>query len=128
MRLGTALPALVGIGLLAMVSGCRRPAPPPPATSSNIPPIESGVYGFSGAGVPMEQPEGVIGECIWIFDRNNQRQIAKADCSARAPGKYRIVLAPGHYVLHGPGGILPLEIKAGQWLKVDSIASLPLAP
>jgi hypothetical protein len=87
--------------------------------------MQSGVYGFSGAGVPLEQPEGVIGECIWIFDTTDHRQVAKAECLKSAPGRYRVVLAPGRYVLHGPGGRKQIEIKPRTWLKVDSIAMLP---
>jgi hypothetical protein len=92
------------------------------------PPIQSGVYGFSGAAAPYTDPEGVIGECIWIFDEGDHAQIAKATCAKGDPGKYRVVLKPGRYVLHGPGGIKKLQIKQGEWIKIDSVALLPVAP
>lgn len=123
-----ALAGLVGSVALIAVIGCRPNVGPPQTGASSQPPVEAGVYGFSGAGVPMEEPEGVIGDCIWIFDEADHRQVAKAECQERAPGRYRLVLAPGHYVLRGPGGAKPIEIKPGAWLEIDSIAALPLAP
>jgi hypothetical protein len=93
------------------------------------PPIQSGVYGFSGGKVPgADYPEGVIGECIWIFDQLNKKQIAKGECTERSPGKFRVVLQPGRYVVHGPGGNEPIEIKAGQWIKIESVTLLPAGP
>ena len=93
------------------------------------PPVESGVYGFSGGKSPLStDPEGVIGECIWIFDAANQRQVAKGDCSEKEPGKFRVVLKPGRYVVHGPGGNHNVEIKPGGWVKVTSVALLPIGP
>jgi hypothetical protein len=92
------------------------------------PPIQSGVYGFSGGKVPYGDPEGVVGECIWIFDEHNKSQVAKGECAERTPGKFRVVLKPGRYVVHGPGGNRAVEIKHGQWVKIESIVALPLAP
>lgn len=89
---------------------------------------ESGVYGFSGARVAEGAPEGVIGECVWIFDERDKRQIAKGDCREAEPGKFRIALKPGRYVVHGPGGSQRIEVKRGMWLKVMSLVELPLAP
>lgn len=104
------------------------PASPPPSNSASGAPGESGVYGFSGARVAEGAPEGVIGECIWIFDENDQSQIAKGDCREAEPGKFRISLKPGKYVVHGPGGNQRIEVKRGTWLKVTSLVELPLAP
>jgi len=97
-----------------------------PAKAPPQPPIQSGVYGFSGGKSPgADFPEGVVGECIWIFDQANKNQIAKGDCSERSPGKFRVVLKPGHYVVRGPGGNKPIEVKPGQWIDVESITLLP---
>jgi hypothetical protein len=98
-------------------------APEPPE-----PPIQSGVYGFSGAKTPDSEATGVVGECMWIYDAQNQKQIAAADCYQNNPGTFRLVLKPGRYVVHGPGGVKPIEIKDGGWVKIVSIANLPLAP
>lgn len=92
------------------------------------PPVQSGVYGFSGAKVPYGDPEGVVGECIWIFDAENQHQVAKGDCYENKPGSFRVVLKPGHYVVRGPGGNKAVEVKDGGWVKIESIVMLPLAP
>jgi hypothetical protein len=90
------------------------------------PPIQSGVYGFSGGKVPgADYPEGVIGECIWIFDQLNKNQVAKGECPERSPGKFRVVLKPGRYVVHGPGGNTRVEVKPGQWIKIESVTMLP---
>jgi hypothetical protein len=102
---------------------------PKAAGSQPEAPIESGVYGFSGGKVPgTDYPEGVIGECIWIFDQFNVNQIAKGDCTERSPGKFRLVLKPGRYVVRGPGGNKPIEVKAGQWIKIESVTLLPAGP
>jgi hypothetical protein len=99
------------------------------ATTPAEAPVQSGVYGFSGGKVPgADFPEGVIGECIWIFDQANKNQIAKGECSERRPGKFRVVLKPGRYVVHGPGGNKPIEVKAGQWLNIESVTLLPAGP
>jgi hypothetical protein len=98
-------------------------------TKAAEPPIQSGVYGFSGGRVPgADFPEGVIGECIWIFDQANKNQIAKGECSERSPGKVRVVLSPGRYMVRGPGGNRPIEIKAGQWINIESVTLLPAGP
>jgi hypothetical protein len=99
------------------------------ATAPNSqPPIQSGVYGFSGAKAPDSVTSGVVGECMWIYDAQNQNQIATADCYQNNPGTFRLVLKPGRYVVHGPGGVKPIEVKDGGWVKIVSIADLPVAP
>jgi hypothetical protein len=93
------------------------------------PPVQSGIYGFSGGKVPgADFPEGVIGECIWVFDQHNHNQITKGDCSEQRPGQFRVVLKPGHYVVRGPGGNKPIEVRAGQWIKLESVTMLPKGP
>jgi hypothetical protein len=89
-------------------------------------PVKSGVYGFSGARSGDRDPKGVIGECIWIFDRSNKAQLAKGDCLESDPGKFRVPLKPGKYVVRGPGGNRPVVVKDGQWVKVVSIVPLPV--
>ena len=103
------------------VSGASAPV-------AGEPPVQSGIYGFSGGKVPDSDAEGVVGECIWIFDEHNRSQVAKGECAERTPGKFRVVLKPGRYVVHGPGGNRPIEIKPGQWVKIESVVALPLAP
>jgi hypothetical protein len=99
------------------------------ATAAAEPPVQSGVYGFSGGKVPgADFPEGVVGECIWIFDQADKNQIAKGECSERSPGKFRVVLKPGRYVVHGPGGNKPIEVNAGQWINIESVTLLPAGP
>ncbi len=132
-------------GLLAMLlgaapiagAGCaRKPPGAPPNTSSSMAapappgssPGDSGVYGFSGAKVPDGDPQGVIGECIWIYDAANRNQVAKGDCIESAPGKFRVRLKPGRYVVRGPGGNKPIEIKPSGWIRIMSIIALPMAP
>jgi hypothetical protein len=126
------------IGVAAIVgAGCtRRPANAPEnATSSMAAPAppgstpgDSGVYGFSGARVPDSDPQGVIGECIWIYDAANRNQVAKGDCIESAPGRFRVRLKPGRYVVRGPGGSKPIEVKPGGWIRIMSIVALPMAP
>ena len=36
-----------------------------------------------------------------------------------------VVLKPGHYVVRGPGGNKPIEVKTGQWISIESISLLP---
>ena len=96
-----------------------------PARSAE-PPIQSGVYGFSGGkAAGSDFAEGVVGECIWIFDEANKNQIAKGECSESQPGKFRVVLKPGRYVVRGPGGNKPIQVKPGQWINIESITLLP---
>jgi hypothetical protein len=124
---------MLGAILLPLVAhAASKPSPAVPTHAKSVappePPIESGVYGFSGGGVPNEPPAGVVGECIWVFDAANKAQVAKGRCDERSPGKFRVVLKPGHYVVHGPGGNQPINIKRGGWVKVVSVVSLPVGP
>jgi hypothetical protein len=126
------------IGVAAIVgAGCtRRPANAPGHANSSMAaapppgsaPGDSGVYGFSGARVPDGDPQGVIGECIWIYDASNRNQVAKGDCIESAPGKFRVPLKPGNYVVRGPGGSKPIEVKPGGWIRIMSIVALPMSP
>ncbi len=125
-------------------SGCGREPKLGPSTASSTPHAmsaaptpghraaggagASGVYGFSGARVAEGAPVGVIGECLWVFDEGNQHEVAKGECSAAEPGKFRVALKPGKYVVRGPGGNQPIEIKPGRWIEITSLAELPLAP
>jgi hypothetical protein len=117
--------------ILPLVSSAQMAAKPDTNNSKATglppePPIQSGVYGFSGGKVPgADYAEGVVGECIWIFDQPNKNQIAKGECTERSPGKFRVVLKPGRYVVRGPGGNKPIEVKAGQWIKIESVTMLP---
>lgn len=117
---------LLAAMLAASCGACRQYTAGP--ASSAEPPIESGIYGFSGAGVPDTEPEGVVGECIWVFDERNRQQLAEGECDERSPGRFRVVLKPGHYIVRGPGGNTAVEVKRGAWVKIESVASLPLAP
>ena len=99
----------------------------PEAAGIDESPVKSGVYGFSGARAGDAEPKGVIGECIWIFDQSNKAQLAKGDCLESDPGKFRVSLKPGKYMVHGPGGNRPIDIKEGQWVKVVSIVPLPVS-
>jgi hypothetical protein len=98
-------------------------------TVSTVPPVQSGIYGFSGARPPdpTAAPSGVVGECIWIFDAGNKNQVAKGDCTKKNPGDFRVALRPGHYVVRGPGGDQTVLIKLGGWVKVTSIALIPVS-
>ncbi|MGH7781559.1 MAG: DUF3179 domain-containing protein [Candidatus Binataceae bacterium] len=82
---------------------------------------QSGVYGFSGTA----DKRGVVGECIWIYDPLNQKQVASGGCSASKPGEFRVPLAAGDYVVRGPGGNRAVEIKNGRWTRVDSVVVMP---
>jgi hypothetical protein len=117
---------------ILIITGCG-PKPRPAAESVSADPAaaptgDSGVYGISGARVADGAPEGVIGECVWIFDADDRHQVAKGECAEPEPGKFRIALKPGRYVLHGPGGIRPIEIQSGVWVKVMSLVDLPMSP
>jgi hypothetical protein len=126
-RNAAACAALVGAVLLTTVaiSACMRGSGPKlaakatPAAASDE--VESGVYGFSGA-MKGGSPSGVIGECIWIYDADNKKQIAKGDCDE---GNFRVVLKPGTYVVRGPGGNQKIEVKPHQWIKIKSMVELP---
>lgn len=87
------------------------------------PPVQSGIYGFSGASVADSPfPRAAIGECIWVYDAANEKQVAKGDCDR---GKFRVLLKPGHYVVRGPGGTQAVDIKPGGWVKINSVVKLP---
>jgi hypothetical protein len=88
---------------------------------------ESGVYGFAGARSGDNDPQGVIGECIWIFDAANKAQLAHGNCPAATPGQFRVPLNPGEYVVRGPGGNRAIAVKPGHWVRVISIVALPLS-
>jgi len=97
--------------------------------TSATPPLQSGIYGFSGGKSDIaSDPEGVIGECIWVYGADDKTQVAKGICSDRRPGQFRVVLAPGRYVVHGPGGNQKVEIKPGKWVSIRAIVLLPLGP
>jgi len=97
--------------------------------TADVLPVESGIYGFAGGRTDIAtDPEGVVGECVWVFDAQDKGQVTKGNCSERQPGKFRVVLKPGRYVVHGPGGNQKVEIKQGEWVKVTSIVLLPLGP
>lgn len=87
----------------------------------------SGVYGFAGARLGDNDPQNVIGQCVWIFDAANKAQVASGDCEAGDPGQFRVALKPGKYVVRGPGGSRPIEVKPGHWVKLVSIVPLPIS-
>jgi hypothetical protein len=93
------------------------------AAASGAPSAQSGIYGFSGTGAKgTSDPNtrsGVMGECIWVFDAPGKNQITTGNCAS--PGNFRVALAPGHYVVKGPGVSQSIEVKPGAWTKVDSI-------
>jgi hypothetical protein len=105
-------------------SSQERKAQTQPAAQASL----SGVYGFSGARVADSSPQGVIGECVWIFDAGNTSQVAKGNCTDSDPGNFHVALMPGHYVVRGPGGNKAIEVKKGHWVKVTSIVPLPMMP
>lgn len=139
MRTGGLACLLLG---MAVAAGCGRragvtiPAATPSPSAAAAADAESaadanpdsGVYGFAGARIAEGSQEGVIGECIWVFDESDRHQIATGECVAAEPGKFRLRLRPGKYVVHGPGGNYPIEVKRGQWTHVTSLVDLPLAP
>ncbi|HJU12814.1 MAG TPA: hypothetical protein VJ728_18165 [Candidatus Binataceae bacterium] len=132
--MGRKIISLAALMVLLILPVQGRPESSPKSSNSTIhanpePPIQSGIYGFSGGKVPgADFPEGVVGECIWVFDQANKNQVAKGECTERNPGKFRVVLKPGHYVVHGPGGNKPIEVKAGQWIDIESLTLLPAGP
>jgi hypothetical protein len=120
---------ILSLACRAQTAGISSPSNAKAVQPAAEPPIQSGVYGFSGGKVPdADYAEGVVGECIWIYDQLNKNQIAKGDCTERNPGKFRVVLKPGRYVVRGPGGNQPIEVKAGQWIKIESVTLLPKGP
>ena len=64
--------------------------------------------GFQARRRPTPPPEASSVNCMWIYDAQNQKQIATADCYQNNPGTLRMVLKPGHYMVHGPGGVKPI--------------------
>jgi hypothetical protein len=116
---GAALLTTVAISACVRESERKLAAKPTPGAASDE--IESGVYGFSGA-LKGGSPSGVIGECIWIYDVDNEKQIAKGDCDE---GNFRVLLRPGSYVVRGPGGNQKIEVKPHQWIKIKSVVQLP---
>jgi len=92
------------------------------AESSAADRVQSGVYGFSGAVRGEGSPSGAIGECIWVYDVKNTRQVAKGDCDQ---GNFRVPLKPGQYVVRGPGGNEKIDVKPHQWVKIRSLIKLP---
>lgn len=120
------LTAVLAVGCFACHP--RAAGPTPLASPPNLPSPPSGIYGFAGAGAPFSAPEGVIGECIWIFDERDSLLIAKGECAEKTPGEFRVTLKPGRYVVHGPGGNRRVIIRPGAWVEIKSVASLPMAP
>ncbi len=124
------LSALIAIAILALLPAktCADPtgAPRGKDNASAAPPngggLQSGVYGFSGALKGGASLSGVIGECIWIYDSTNRRQVAKGNCDE---GKFRVPLPPGQYVVRGPGGNQKIDVKPHKWIKIESLARLP---
>jgi hypothetical protein len=129
MRLSVMAGAITLAAIVALPISDRADASADQAGTTPSPPVQSGIYGFSGAHSDLGTiPEGVVGECVWIFDAMDKSQVAKGKCSERQPGKFRVLLKPGRYVVHGPGGNQKVEIKRGEWVKVTSIVLLPLGP
>ena len=87
--------------------------------------VESGIFGFAGARQGEGSEKGVIGECVWIYDSGNKTQVSKGDCDQ---GNFRVPLKPGRYVVRGPGGNQPVEVKDGRWVEVRSVVELPMMP
>ncbi len=56
--------------------------------------IDSGVWGFSGAGERFGEPKGVIGTCIWIYDESDRVEIADGDCTTRRQVNSTFLLSP----------------------------------
>ncbi|HVC44688.1 MAG TPA: hypothetical protein VND20_07700 [Candidatus Binataceae bacterium] len=124
--------AIAAAAAMILICGCGPKAPPATASAPTTPASAasggSGVYGMSGARLAGGAPEGVVGECVWIYDADDRRQVAKGECVEPHAGQFRIALKPGHYMLHGPGGVKPIEIPPGGWIKVTSLVDLPMSP
>ena len=113
------------VAVRAAPSAASAPTTADTAANANS---DSGIFGFAGARIAEGAHEGVIGECLWVFDESDRHQLAAGECTAAAPGRFKLPLRPGKYVVHGPGGNRPIEVKRGQWLRVMSLVDLPLAP
>ena len=130
------LALMIATTLAALLTGSTPASAVKPASAAahgkkiaTTPPLQSGIYGFSGGKSDIaSDPEGVIGECIWVYGADDKTQVAKGICSDRKPGEFRVVLQPGRYVVHGPGGSQKVEIKPGKWVNIKSIVLLPLGP
>jgi hypothetical protein len=107
-------PSIVLADSRAAASKSHKPVAAP------VPP-NSGVYGYVGT----TALRGAIGKCVWIYDASNQKQVAVGRCSTKHPGKYRVPLAPGHYVLKGPGGTKTILVKRHAWTHVNSLFDMP---
>ncbi len=127
------IPALIAVAILASfpIATYAGPLQDPSGdwsgkksaatASSAVAGLPSGIYGFSGA-LKGGGVSGAIGECIWIYDSTNRRQVAKGDCDE---GKFRVPLQPGRYVVRGPGGNQKIDLKPHEWIKIESLATLP---
>lgn len=107
------------IGDRALAAEAKADAKPAAASNRGV---ESGVYGFSGALKAGTSLSGVMGECIWVYDADNKKQVAKGDCDE---GKFRVPLQPGHYVVRGPGGNQKIDVKPHAWVKIKSLVKIP---
>lgn len=127
MRISPSCAALIVGAFLIPLAGARSlaaqtKAEATPGVSSH--PVESGVYGFSGALKADTSLSGAMGECIWIYDADNKKQLAKGDCTE---GNFRVPLEPGHYVVRGPGGNQKIDVKPHDWVKIKSVVKIPAA-
>src|SRR6266851_7404463 len=84
--------------------------------------------GFQAQRRPTPPPEASSANACGSTMRRTKKQIATADCYQNNPGTFRLVLKPGRYVVHGPGGVKPIDVKDAGWVKIESIAVLPVAP
>ncbi len=120
MLVGAAM--LIGAAISARALATEQKAATNAAPAAPSDEVESGVYGFSGAIKGGSSLSGVMGECIWIYDADNKKQVAKGDCDQ---GNFRVVLKPGTYVVRGPGGNQKIQVKPHQWVKIKSLVKLP---
>jgi len=119
-----ALAALFAVfGTSARALAAEKPAAAKPAAAAaSSGGVQSGVYGFSGALKAESAIMGAMGECIWVYDAKNKKQVAKGDCDH---GNFRVPLKPGTYVVRGPGGNQKIHVKPHQWVKVRSLVKIP---
>lgn len=117
---GAALFAVCVAPRSTMAAGKKATAKPAAVSGGNQ--AESGVYGFSGALKAETNVMGAMGECIWVYDAGNKKQVAKGDCNQ---GNFRVPLKPGTYVIRGPGGNQKIEVKPHRWVKVRSVVKIP---